>query len=313
MIRLLLGKIVQLIIVLFSVGFITFLLTALAPGNPGSAMYEAAGIIPTEEMLELTNTQLGLDKPLIERYLLWLGNCLRGNLGESFSQHDDVQNLIVRNLQSTITLALSILAVTLFFSIPLGILSAIKKNKWMDYVIRFTSFIGIAIPNYLVALILTFVVCYQLRWLPVFNRFGTIQSMILPVLTLSLGMIADYTRQIRTLFLEELSQDYVYGARARGVSETRILFVHVMRNTLLPLITLVAFSLGSLLGGVAVVEVIFSFQGLGNLVVFAVDHRDYPLIQGLVLWIAMCYTVINIATDLLYKVCDPRLRKALKR
>lgn len=307
--KVILQKLIQLITVLLFVSLITFVLTDLAPGDPSTAMYEAAGIIPTEEMLEATRSQLGLDTPLLERYFSWIGGVVRGDMGESFSQHEEVLTLILRNLKSTISLALSVLGVTLLVSLPLGIISAIKKNKFIDYIIRFTSFISIASPNYLVALILTFVFCYKLEWIPVFNPYGDFNAMILPVLSLALGMIADYIRQIRALFLEELSQGYVYGARARGVSEIKILFVHVMKNTMIPLITLISFSLGSLLGGVAIVEVIFSFPGLGNLMIYAVESRDYPLIQGVVLWIAMCYTVINICTDLLYRVVDPRVRK----
>lgn len=306
---LVLGKVAQLLTVLFAVSLITFLLMHLAPGEPGMSMYEAAGIIPTEEQLAVTREQLGLNEPLYAQYFSWLFDCLHGDFGTSFSQHDEVLPLILRNLGSTVTLALSILTITLLVSLPLGIVSAVKNGKFADYIIRFTSFIGISSPNYLVALVLTYVVCHRLKLLPVYNPYGSVSSLILPVLSLAIGMIGDYTRQVRTLFLEELSQDYVYGARARRLSEPRILFCHVMPNTLLPLITLVAFSLGSLLGGIAIVEVIFSFPGLGNLMIYAVDMRDYPLIQGLVLWIAMCYTSINILTDLLYKVVDPRLRK----
>ncbi|MGL6261175.1 ABC transporter permease [Vibrio sp. WXL103] len=304
-----LHKPMQLLTVLLAVSFLTFVLTSLAPGEPGAKMYEAAGVIPTQEMLALTRSQLGLDKPFLERYFLWLIRCLQGDLGTSFSQHDDVLKLILKNLQPTITLALCVLFVTLTVSLPLGILSAVRKNKFTDYIIRFTSFVGNSAPNFLIALILTYVFSYQLKLIPVFTKSGTIQSLILPVLSLAVVISSEYTRQIRAFFLEELSQDYVYGARARGVSESRILFIHVMRNTMLPLVTLIAFSLGSLLGGVAIIEVIFSFQGLGNLIIYAVDYRDYPLIQGLVLWIAMCYTLINIFTDLLYQALDPRLRK----
>lgn len=304
-----LGKLAQVALVLLFVSFLTFLLMDLAPGEPGTAMYEAAGIIPTEEMLAATRAQLGLDKSLILRYGDWLLACVQGDLGTSFSQHDQVTNLIRKNMYSTLTLAFSILAVTLLVSLPLGILSAVKKDKIPDILIGYGSFVWISAPNFLVALVLTYVCCYQMSWLPVYNPYGSPSALILPVATLSLGMISNFTRQIRALFIEELSQDYVYGARARGISQGKILYFHVMRNTLLPLLTLIAYSLGSLLGGVAIVEVIFSFPGLGNLMIYAVEMRDYPLIQGLVLWIALCYTVLNIATDLLYQVFDPRLRK----
>lgn len=309
-IRVFLQKIIHIILVLGSVSFLTFLLMDLAPGEPGTSMYDAAGIIPTEEMLALTREQLGLNKPLLTRYFSWLYQCIQGDLGTSFSQHDEVTNLISKNMKSTLIMAFSILAVTLIVSLPFGILSAVTRDKFPDYLIRYTSFICISAPNFLVALILTYVISYQLGWLPVYNPYGSNTAYILPVLTLSIGMIGNYTRQIRALFLEELSQDYVYGARARGISEAKILFHHVMRNTLLPLTTLIAFSLGSLLGGVAIVEVIFSFPGLGNLLIYAVEMRDYPLIQGLVLWIALCYTLLNVFSDLLYPVFDPRLKKS---
>lgn len=302
-------KLVQLCAVLLSVSFITFLLMDLAPGEPGISLYEAAGIIPTEEMLAVTREQLGLNEPLLQRYVDWLQACLQGDLGTSFSQHDEVSNLIAKNMKSTLTLALWIMAITLITSLPLGILAAVTRDKIPDYVIRYTSFITISSPNFLVALVLTYIFCYQLNWIPVYNPYGSKTALILPVLTLSLGMISHFTRQIRAFVLDELSQDYVYGARARGVSELRILFHHVMRNIMLPLMTLVAFSLGSLLGGVAIVEVIFSFPGLGNLMIFAVEMRDYPLIQGLVLWVALCYTVLNILTDVLYQFFDPRLKR----
>lgn len=305
-------KVLQLCAVLLSVSFITFLLMDLAPGEPGTSMYEAAGIIPTEEMVEVVREQLGLNEPLLHRYGDWLLACLQGDLGTSFSQHDEVSNLIAKNMKSTLTLALWIMGTTLLVSLPLGILAAVTKDKFPDYVIRYTSFVTISSPNFLVALVLTYIFCYELNWIPVYNPYGSKTALILPVLTLSLGMISHFTRQIRAFVLDELSQDYVYGARARGVSEPRILFHHVMRNIMLPLMTLVAFSLGSLLGGVAIVEVIFSFPGLGNLMIYAVGMRDYPLIQGLVLWIALCYTILNIATDLLYQFFDPRLKHQSK-
>lgn len=303
------NKILQLLVVLLSVSFITFLLMDLAPGDPGISLYEAAGIIPTEEMLALTREQLGLNDPLLQRYGEWLYLCVQGDLGTSFSQHDEVKNLIFKNMNSTMTLAFWILTVTLLVSLPLGILAAVTKDKFIDYFIRYTSFISISAPNFLVALVLSYVFSYQLNWIPVYNPYGSKTALVLPVVTLSLGMISNFTRQIRAFFLDELSQDYVYGARARGVGELRILFHHVMRNIMLPLMTLIAYSLGSLLGGVAIVEVIFSFPGLGNLMIYAVGMRDYPLIQGLVLWIALWYTVLNILTDVLYQVFDPRLRK----
>lgn len=311
--KLVLFKFLQILIVLLVASFATFLLTHFAPGEPGISMYEAAGIIPTEEMLEATRVRYGLDKPFFVQYFVWIGNCLKGDFGQSFSMHEDVLVLIMRNLSSTLKLALYSLSLTMIISVPLGIYTAVKKNKVVDYLVRMITFIGGSAPNFLVALILTYVFAYKLNLLPVLASQGTVKAMILPIITLAIGMSAKFIRQIRAFVLEELSQDYVYGARARGLSETNILFKHVMRNVMLPLVTLVSLSLSSLLGGVAIVETIFSYQGLGKIIVYAVTYRDYPLIQGFVLWTALTYTLINVGTDGLYYILDPRLKKSLNK
>jgi peptide/nickel transport system permease protein len=303
-------RLLQMLVVLFCISFVTFLLTHLAPGDPAAAMYEASGIVPTVKMLRETQKIMELDKPFLTRYTLWLVNCLRGNFGVSFSKKSAVLGLLRQRIGPTIKLALSSLSIMLAVSIPLGILSAVRQNKLTDYLVRALTFIGISMPGFWVGLMLIYIFALKLNWLPVISSGSGWQKMILPAATLAIAMSAKYTRQVRTAFLEELSQDYVIGAQSRGIKESTILWRHVLPNSVLPLITMLGISLGSLLGGTAVVEIIFSYPGLGNLAVSAVKARDYPLIQGFVLWIALIYMAINLLVDISYNFIDPRIREA---
>lgn len=298
-----------MLIVLLAVSFFTFLLTHLAPGDPAVAMYEASGINPTEEMLEQARLSMGLDQPFLAQYVTWLGNCLQGDFGMSFSKRTPVFTLLLQRLWPTLQLALFSLILMLLVSVPAGIASAVRQNKPTDYVLRAISFIGISMPGFWVGLLLLYVFALQLRWFPAISTGSSWQRIVLPAVTLAIAMSAKYTRQVRTAVVEELSQDYVTGARANGLKQSTILIRHVVPNSLLPLITLLGLSVGSLLGGTAVVEIVFSYPGLGNLAVSAVGARDYPLIQGLVLWIALIYMGINLLVDVSYGLIDPRVRK----
>ena len=197
----------------------------------------------------------------------------------------------------------------LIVAVPSGILAAVKQNKFADYLVRGITFLGVSIPNFWVGLMLLYFVALKLSLLPVVSIGGGIKSMILPAITLAFAMAAKYTRQVRTAVLEELNKDYVIGAKARGLSYGKILLRHVFPNSLLPLITLLGLSLGSLLGGTAVVEVIFSYPGLGNLAVTSITAYDYPVIQAYVLWIALIYMIINLIVDLSYTLVDPKVRE----
>lgn len=305
----LIKRLLQMIIVLIGVSFVTFSLTYLAPGDPAAAMYEASGISPTEEMLETARESMGLDKPFITQYTTWLTNCLHGDFGTSFSKKVPVMSLLSQGLIPTIQLALWSLALMLIVSLPLGILAAVRKNRPMDHLIRGISFVGISMPGFWVGLMLLYIFGLKLNLLPVVSSGTGWEKMILPAVTLAIAMSAKYIRQVRTAVLEEMNQDYIIGARARGLGERTILWRHVLPNAVLPLVTLLGISLGSLLGGTAVVEVIFSYPGLGNLAVNAVRARDYPLIQGFVLWVALIYMMINLLVDISYNYIDPRMRE----
>lgn len=302
------SRLLQMVIVLIGISFLTFLLISLAPGDPVRTMYAASGVVPSEETLEAIREEMGLNEPFLVRYFNWLIACLHGDFGTSFSYNKPVVSLLLARVWPTLKLTIFSTILMLLVAVPLGMLSAVYKNKIIDYLVRGITFLGISLPNFWVGLMLMLAFCVWHKWLPVISSGGDFKSMILPSVTLAIAMSAKYTRQVRTAVLEELSQDYVIGARARGVKEWKILWLNVFPNSLLPLITMLGLSIGSLLGGTSVVEVIFSYPGLGNLAVSAITSYDYYLIQGYVLWVAVIYMVINLIVDMSYNYVDPRMR-----
>ena len=301
-------RLLQIIVVLFGISFITFGLTYMSPGDPVRNMYSANGVMPTEEMVEQTREEMGLNDPFFVQYGRWLGNCLQGDFGKSYSLNKPVTELLAQRLWPTLKLTLMAILLMLVLSIPLGMASALKKDTWIDYLVRGLTFVGCAMPNFWVGLLLMLAFCVHINVFPVISSAGDLRSIFLPALTLALAMSSKYTRQVRTAVLEEMNQDYVVGARARGVRESVILWRNVFPNALLPLITMFGLSVGRLLGGTSGVEVIFSYPGLGNLAVSAITSSDYNLIQGYVLWLALNYMVINLLVDASYGAVDPRMR-----
>ena len=302
------SRLLQMLIVLIGISIMTFLLTYISPGDPVRNMYLAQGIMPDEAEVAVTREEMGLNDPFLTQYFRWLGNCLHGDFGTSFSLNKPVTTLLLSRLWPTLKLALAAMIIMLALSVPLGVLSAVYKDKPIDYIVRGLTFFGVSIPNFWVGLLLVLLFCVRLKLLPVVSSGGSFKDLILPAVTLAIAMSAKYTRQVRTAVLEELSSDYVIGARARGVKERKILWGNVFPNSLLPLITMLGLSIGSLLGGTSVVEVIFSYPGLGNLAVSAITSYDYYLIQGYVLWVAVIYMVINLLVDISYNYVDPRMR-----
>ena len=305
-----LGKrFLQILIILIGISFLSFLLIFISPGDPVTSMYASTGMMPSEEVINETREELGLNRIFIEQYSTWLWNCLHGDFGNSFSMHKPLAELLLSRLLPTIQLSLLSLVIMLAISVPFGVLAAVYKEKPIDHLVRGISFFGVSMPNFWVGLLLLYVAALKLRLVPTVSTEGGFKQLILPALTLAFAMSAKYTRQVRTAVLEELNQDYVTGARARGLSERTILWRHVFPNALLPLVTMLGLSLGSLLGGTAVVEVIFGYQGLGNLAVTAITAMDYPLVQGFVLWIALIYMAVNLVVDISYEFLDPRIRE----
>lgn len=303
-----LKRILQIVIVLLGISFITFGLTYISPGDPVRNMYTATGVMPTEEMIEETREELGLNDPFIVQYTRWLSNCLHGDFGKSYSLNKPVTELLAARLWPTLKLTLMSMSLMLIISIPLGMISAIYKDKWIDYLVRGITFLGCAMPNFWVGLLLMLAFCVYFNIFPVISSAGDFKSLFLPALTLAIAMSSKYTRQVRTAILDELNQDYVIGAQARGIKKSKIIWRNVFPNSLLPLITMFGLSIGSLLGGTSVVEVIFSYPGLGNLAVSAITSSDYNLIQGYVIWLALIYMIINLIIDASYVYIDPRMR-----
>ncbi|MCC2232035.1 MAG: nickel ABC transporter permease [Lachnospiraceae bacterium] len=301
-------RILQLLPILLGITFLSFAMMRLAGSDAVTEMYSNTGSAVSEEVLDAAREELGLNRPFLVQYFSWLGEMMRGNMGVSYISGRDVFATFVSKLPATLLLTVLSVLLTIVISVPLGILAAVKQGRLADQVLRFLSFIGNAMPNFFVALLLMQLLSMKLRWLPVISDGTTIRSAIMPMLTLAIAMSAKYMRQVRTAVLEELNKEYVNGAMARGVSERVILWKSVMRSALLTIVTLLALSIGSLLGGTAIVESIFMWDGVGKLAVDAIQMRDYPLIQAYVVWMAIIYVVVNLITDLLYRVLDPKIR-----
>jgi len=304
-----LKRLLQILIVIIGISFLTFMITYLTPGDPVEQMFMAAGVIPDPEVVESIREEMGLNRPVLVQYFDWLSNCLHGDFGTSYSLHKSVALLLGQRLWPTLKLSLLSLFFMLIVAVPFGMAQATHKNSLVDYALRGVTFFGVSMPNFWVGLLLMLVFCVRLKLLPVVCSSGDFKSLLLPAITLAFAMSAKYTRQVRTAIVEELNQDYVIGARARGVPEWKILWLNVFPNSLLPLLTMLGLSLGSLLGGTAVVEVIFTYPGMGSLAVNAITSYDYPLVQGYVLWISLIYMLVNLLVDISYNFVDPRMRE----
>jgi peptide/nickel transport system permease protein len=300
-------RLIQLIPILIGITFLSFAMMRLAGSDAVTEMYANKGAV-SQEVIDLKRAELGLDKPFVTQYFAWLGGMLRGDMGVSYVSGRDVFQTFVSKLPATLLLtALSIL-LTVVISIPLGVLAAVRHDKITDYCLRFLSFIGNSLPNFFVALLLMQLLAIKLNWLPVISNGTSIRSAMMPTLTLAISMSAKYMRQVRATVLEELNKDYVIGAQARGVRGSVILWKSVLKSSMLTIVTLLALSIGSLLGGTAIIESIFMWDGVGKLAVDAITMRDYPLIQAYVVWMAVIYVLVNLVTDLLYHALDPRIR-----
>lgn len=301
-------RFLQLIPILIGITLLSFILMQASAMDAVDVMEQNTGGAMSEAEKAAAREELGLDKPLPEQYVVWLKGVLTSDMGKSFVSGQPVFNTFVSKLPATIALAVTSLLLTVLISIPCGILSAVKQNRFWDYLIRFLSFIGNSLPNFFVSLLLIYFFSLKLGWFPVMGNARGWKSIILPTFTLALAMAAKYTRQVRATVLEELNKEYVQGARARGVRENRILYFSVLKASMLTIVTLLALSIGSLLGGTAIVESIFMWDGVGKMAVDAITMRDYPVIQAYVIWMAVIYVLVNLVTDIIYCCLDPRIR-----
>lgn len=306
-------RILQLIPILIGITFLSFAMMRVAGSDVVNEMYAKRGTEVSQEIIDAKKAELGLDQPFLVQYARWFGGLLRGDMGKSYVTGEAVFQTFISKLPATLLLAAMSILMTVNISVPLGILAAVRHDRIIDVMLRFCSFIGNAMPNFFVGMLLMQILSIKLGLLPVISTGVNIRSALMPTLTLAISMSAKYMRQVRATVLEELNKDYVQGAKARGVRDSVILWKNVMRSSLLTIITLLALSIGSLLGGTAIIESIFMWDGVGKLAVDAINMRDYPLIQAYVMWMAIIYVLVNLITDLLYHHLDPRIRLGVTR
>lgn len=304
----LLKRLLRLIPVFLGVTILAFLLTGLSSVDAVDLKESSSGGVMSEAEKEAMREELGLNEPKAVQYLQWLKNALRGDFGESYVSGKPVLVSFCEKLPATIALAALALAMTVCFSFPLGILSAKYQNMWADRSISLFCFAGNSFPGFFTALLLLYF--FSLKWnlFPVLSMGKGWKSCVLPAATLAVSMTAKYTRQVRSAVLAELEQEYVAGARARGLSENRILFGNVLKSVLLRMVTLLFLSAGSLLGGTAIVETIFMWNGVGKMAVDAVSMHDIPVIQAYLVWMAAIYLLLHLIADLLMGALDPRAK-----
>src|SRR5713101_3411927 len=310
--RLLLRRLGAMVPVLLLVTAGVFALLHLIPGDPIDVMMaESVDAIAKESLRK----ELGLDRPIPAQYVLWMGRILRGDLGRSIRNGEPVIENVGRRLRPSLELALLAMTISLLVAFPLGIVSAVRHNTSVDRVGTTFALFGICMPNFLLALLLIFLFGVTLRWLPISGYtdpleepLNGLRSLTLPAVTLGLALAAVVTRTLRSSLLEALADDYVRTARAKGLSEWRVIWSHVLKNALIPVVTVLGLQLGTLIGGAVITEYVFALPGVGRLVVDAVFARDYPLVQGVVLLIAIGFILSNLIVDVLYGWIDPRIR-----
>lgn len=297
----------QFIPVFFGITVLSFTLIHLAPSDPVSVRLSLGGIAVDPVTAAQMRTDMGLDRPLPIQYGDWLIRFLHGDMGTSYRSDRPVAAMLLQALPYTLAISASAMLLTLLISLPLGIAMAAYRNSALDCTVRFLTFIGNAVPSFIVGILLMFLFSYQLGWIPVLAGNSPI-GMVLPTAALALIMSARYIRQIRAATLDELAKDYIIGLRARGITERRILFGNVLKNIMGVVVTLTAISVGSLLGGVVIIETLFSRPGVGSLLMTAINSRDYPVIQAAVVWMVLAYFVVNLLADLSYRRFNPRVR-----
>lgn len=303
-IRFLVRRVLLTVPVLLGVATLVFSLMHLVPGDPAQAML-GDGASP-QDIAEL-RTNLGLDRPLPAQYAAFLRSAVTGDLGKSFRTGQPVTQMIAERVPATAELAVAAMAVAILLAIPLGIIAAVWKNTLADHAAMTFSLAGISIPNFWLGPLLAIVFAVELGWLPVSGR-GTLAHLVLPAASLGLALSALLARMTRASLLEELGELYVRAARARGVSPAAAVLSHALRNSLIPLVTIVALQFGAVLTGAVITETIFAWPGIGRLLIQSIGFRDYPMVQGCILLIAVTYVAVNLATDVLYGVLDPRIR-----
>jgi ABC-type dipeptide/oligopeptide/nickel transport system permease component len=297
-------RLVLTVPVLFGVATLVFSLIHLVPGDPAQAML-GDGASP-DDIAQL-RTRLGLDRPLTEQYARYLRGLARGDLGTSLRTQQPVTTQIAERLPATAELASAAMLVAVALALPLGLIAAVWRGTWVDQSAMGLALVGISVPGFWLGPLLALVFAVELGWLPVSGR-GTLAHLVLPAITLGSALAAILARMTRASVLEELREQYVVAARARGASRVRAVVVHALRNSLIPVVTILGLQLGAVLTGSIITETIFSWPGVGRLLIQSINFRDYPMVQGCILLIAVTYVTMNLLTDLVYGWLDPRIR-----
>ncbi|HEX8151770.1 MAG TPA: nickel ABC transporter permease [Thermoanaerobaculia bacterium] len=298
-------RLLQMIPITLGILTLIFSLIHLIPGDPA---VQIAGEGARPEDIQNVRKALGLDKPLWEQYVSYLGGLARGDLGKSFRTGESVAKEIGARYPATMQLAFGAMLVALLVAFPLGIISAIYRNSWIDNVARFFALVGVSMPSFWFGPLLIIFFAINHTWFPVSGREEGLKSLVLPSVTMGLALSAILTRMIRVSLAEELSQLYVTTAVAKGVTRAKAIFRHALKNAMIPVITVLALQFGSLLTGAIITEQIFSWPGLGRLLIQSISSRDYPQVQASILVIALTYILVNFLSDLLYGVVDPRIK-----
>lgn len=302
-----LKKLISALIIILGITFVSFALMYISPGDPVEIMMSSNGSTVSEEVINQKKEELGLNKSFLEQYATWLKGVATGNLGTSIKYNRPVSQEILSKLPATLYLALLSLIISVIIALPIGVFAASNNNKTSEKIIRILSLFGPSMPSFFIALVLMYFACYKFRLLPVSNDGPS--AIILPTITMVVGIASKFIRQIKSIVLEELNKEYVIGLKVRGVSKNKILFKHVLKGCALPIVTMIGLSFGSLLGGATIVETVFMWPGIGKYAVEAISSRDYPVVQGYIVWMSLIFLLINYLTDKSYYLFDPRLRR----
>lgn len=302
-----LKKLISGLIIILGITFVSFALMYISPGDPVEIMMSSNGSTVSEEVINQKKEELGLNKSFLEQYATWLKGVATGNLGTSIKYNRPVSQEILSKLPATLYLALLSLIISIIIALPIGVFAASNNNKISEKIVRILSLFGPSMPSFFIALILMYFACYKFRLLPVSNDGPS--AIILPTITMVVGIASKFIRQIKSIVLEELNKEYIIALKVRGVSKNQILFKHVLKGCALPIVTMLGLSFGSLLGGATIVETVFMWPGIGKYAVEAISSRDYPVVQGYIVWMSLIFLLINYLTDKSYYLFDPRLRR----
>jgi peptide/nickel transport system permease protein len=305
------NRLIAMLPVLFLVSIIVFMLIRMLPGDPVLIML---GEEATLEVRAALRHELGLDRSIPVQYAVWVGRVIRGDLGRSIRTHQPVLEAIIQRLPVTFELTLLAMVISLSSALPVGIVAAMFRGSRVDMISTAAALVGISIPNFFLAIVLIYVFALKFGWVPPMgytppwqDLAANLKAMILPAMTLGIGAAAVVARHIRSSFLEVLGQDYIRTARGKGLREHRVIFTHALKNALIPVVTIVGLQFGGLLGGAIITETIFGLPGVGRLVIASIFERDFPLVQGVVLFVALVFLFTNLVVDVLYAFLDPRI------